>query len=376
MKISEIALYPVSIELTQPFTTALGRAETVRTVVVRVADDRGNVGWGEAVPRERILGETTESVIAAIGLIAIRILGEDPRRIERIAALMDEVIYHNTAAKAGIDIAIHDLLGRIWSEPLWRLLGGYRMEQIDTDFTIGIQDLEGTVAEARDLVAKGFKTLKVKVGGEPDSDVRKIKLLREALGEAIHLRVDANQGWTRQQAIKALNQMAEYGIEFAEQPIAAHDITGLAQVRRSVPIPIMADESVHQPEDAIKAIQEGAADYINIKLMKSGGFWKARQIATIAEAGGVGCMMGGMVESDLAATAAVHFAAACRNIRFRDLDMGVLLKDKVLIEGGSELKAGYRTVPDGPGLGIARINERLLGEPIRIDASKGKEVMV
>lgn len=366
MEIAEIALYPVGIKLTQPFTTALGRAEAVKTVIIRVADDRGNIGWGEAVPRERILGETTGSVIAAIELIATRILGKDPRRVEQIIRLMDEVIYGNTAAKAGIDIAIHDLVGKTWGEPLWRLLGGYRAERVETDFTIGIQDLERTAAEAHELVAKGFKTLKVKVGGEPDSDVHKIKLIREAVGEGIHLRVDANQGWTRQQAIKALNEMAQYDIELAEQPIAAHDISGLAQVRYSVPIPIMADESVHQPEDVIRVIKEDAVDYINIKLMKSGGFWKAQRIAAIAEAAGIGCMMGGMVESDLAATAAVHLAAANRNIRFQDLDMGILLEGRVIAEGGSELQGRYRTVPDAPGLGILQVNEGLLGAPLRV----------
>lgn len=366
MKISKIGVYPIDIKLTQPFTTALGMAETVKTVIVRVADDRGNIGWGEAVPRERISGETTESAISAIGLIATRILGQDPRRIERIVQLMDEVIYGNTSAKAGIDIAIHDLVGRTWGEPLWRLLGGYRAEQIDTDFTIGIQDLEGTVTEARNLVSKGFKALKVKVGAEPNSDIHKIERIREAVGEGIRLRVDANQGWTRQQAIKALREMDQYNIEFAEQPVASHDISGLAQVRRFVPMPIMADESVHQPEDAIRVIQEEAVDYINIKLMKSGGFCKARQIAAIAEAAGIGCMMGGMVESDLAATAAVHLAVAVRNIKFRDLDMGISLKKRVIADGGSELQGQYRTVPDAPGLGILQINEDLLGDPLRV----------
>jgi L-alanine-DL-glutamate epimerase-like enolase superfamily enzyme len=160
--------------------------------------------------------------------------------------------------------------------------------------------------------------------------------------------------------------MDQYNIEFAEQPVASHDISGLAQVRRFVPMPIMADESVHQPEDAIRVIQEKAVEYINIKLMKSGGLWKGRQIAAIAEAAGIGCMMGGMVESDLAATAAVHLAVAVRNIKFRDLDMGISLKKRVIADGGSELRGQYRTVPDAPGLGILQINEDLLGDPLRV----------
>lgn len=366
MRVSEIAVYQFHSELSQPFTTALGTAEAVKSIIVKVTDDQGNIGWGEAVPRETILGETTESVVSAIGLIATKILGEDPRRMERIVHLMDEAIYGNTAAKAGIDIAIHDLVGNVWGEPLWRLLGGNKEGRVETDFTIGIKDLEGTVAEACDLVAEGFKTLKVKVGGEPDDDVHKIKLIREAVGEDIHLRVDANQGWIRQQAIGALGEMAQYQIEFVEQPVAAHDIAGLAQVRHAVPIPVMADESVHQPEDVIKVIREDAVDYINIKLMKSGGFWKAAKIVAIAEAAGIGCMMGGMVESDLAATAAVQFAAAIKNIKFRDLDMGISLKKRVIAEGGSELQGRYRTVPDAPGLGISQVNEDLLGDPLRV----------
>lgn len=366
MKLSKIKVYQVDIDLSQPFTIALGTEEAVQEIIVKVIDDQDNTGWGEASPAKMILGDTSQSTIAAIDLMANRLLGEDPRRIERIVHLMDDTVYGNTSAKAALDIAIHDLIGKAWGEPLWRLLGGYGQERVETDFSIGIKDAEEMVKEALKLKGEGFKALKVKVGTDFQEDIKKIKLIREAVGENIRLRIDANQGWTRQQAIKALNGMADYDIEFAEQPVKAHDITGLAQVRRSVPIPIMADESVHQPEDAIRVIEKEAVDYINIKLMKSGGLWKAQRIAAIAEAAGVECMIGGMIETGVSTTAAVQFAAATQNVKFRDLDLDLSLENRLVMEGGSELKGGYRTIPGGPGLGILQVDEVLLGNPIKV----------
>jgi o-succinylbenzoate synthase len=365
MKIIRIEAYKVDIELLQPFVIAIDRVTSYEGVVVKVLDDQGNVGWGEASPSPAILGETCGSVLACLDILAKNLIGRDPRRVEEITEIMDRLIYRNTAAKAAVDMAIHDLLGQAWGVPLWRLLGGTR-ERIETDFTIGIQPPHEMAEEASRLVANGFRVLKLKVGMDPEEDIKRVRAVRNAVGDKIRLRIDANQGWTRQQAIYALKKIAEHDVEFVEQPVQAHDITGLAIVRRSTPIPVMADESVHQPEDAIRVIKEDAVDYINIKLMKSGGFRKALKIAEIAEAAGIECMVGGMVETDLGLAAAVHFAAAVKNVKFGDLDLSFSLKEKLVRKGGATFVEGYMIPSEGPGLGVLEFNEKFLQNPIKV----------
>lgn len=367
MKISRIEIYEVSIGLQRPFIIATGNINIINSVIVKVIDDCGHTGWGEAAPQPVILGETPGSILACLDLIARNLIGKDPRRLEEINEIMDRTVYRNTAAKAAIDIALHDLVGKAWGEPLWRLLGGAR-EKIETDLTIGIRALDEVLKDVRSLLKEGFKAIKLKVGESPDIDIRKVKAVREAIGDRARIRIDANQGWTRQQAIYALREMAKYGVEFVEQPVRADDISGLVSIRQSTPIPVMADESVHQPEDAIRVIKEEAVDYINIKLMKSGGFWKARKIAAIAEAAGIGCMVGSMVETDLGITAAAHLAAAVRNIGFGDLDIGFSLEPqaRLIARGGAEFNGGYIIPPNEPGLGIIELEERLLRGPINV----------
>lgn len=367
MKISRIEIYEVSIGLRRPFAIATDTINSINSVIVKVVDDHGNTGWGEAAPQPVILGETPGSILACLDLIARYLIGKDPRRLEEINEILDRTVYRNTAAKAAVDIALHDLVGKVWGEPLWRLLGGAR-EKIETDLTIGIRPLDEVLEDVRSLLKEGFKAIKLKVGESPDIDIRKVKAVREAIGNGARIRIDANQGWTRQQAIHALRGMAEYGVEFVEQPVRADDISGLISIRQATPIPVMADESVHQPEDAIRVIKEEAVDYLNIKLMKSGGFWKARKIAAIAEAAGIGCMVGSMVETDLGITAAAHFAAAIRNIRFGDLDIGFSLepRDQLIMRGGAKFDRGYVIPPNGPGLGIIELKEELLRGPIKV----------
>jgi L-alanine-DL-glutamate epimerase-like enolase superfamily enzyme len=245
------------------------------------------------------------------------------------------------------------------------LMGGYRTEVL-TDITLGIKSPREMAEDAVKAVKKGFKALKVKVGVNPTEDVERIRLIREAAGGDIQLRIDANQGWIPKQAIEALNKMEKFNIQFAEQPVPAEDMKGLVEVRKNSPIPIMADESVHSPEDALRLIQAEAVDLINIKLMKSGGILKARKIAAIAEAARIPCMIGCMGESEIGIAAGAHLAAAVKNIQYADLDSDLLLKDKLVKKGGTKVKDSMRVFPKQDGLGIKELNEQILGKPKKI----------
>jgi L-alanine-DL-glutamate epimerase-like enolase superfamily enzyme len=245
------------------------------------------------------------------------------------------------------------------------LMGGYRTEVL-TDITLSIKSPKEMAEDAVKAVNKGFKALKVKVGVNPPEDVERIKRIREAIGDNVQIRIDANQGWTPKQAIEVLNKIEKFNIQFAEQPVPSEDIKGLMEVKKKSPIPMMADESVHSPEDALRLIQAEAVDLINIKLMKSGGILKGRKIAAIAEAAGIPCMIGCMGESEIGIAAGAHLAAAVKNIQYADLDSDLLLKDKLVKKGGTKVKDSMRVFPKQDGLGIKELNEQILGKPKRI----------
>jgi L-alanine-DL-glutamate epimerase-like enolase superfamily enzyme len=196
--------------------------------------------------------------------------------------------------------------------------------------------------------------------------VQRVRAVREAVGENVKLWIDANQGWTPQEAVWALARIAEFRVEFVEQPVSAWNLEGMRWVRERSPVPVMADESVHSPQDALLAIKLGACDYVNIKLMKAGGLLRAKEIATICKNAGIPNMIGGMVESNLSATAAVHFALSEGNVVFRDLDMGERPEAKLVSKGGSAIQNGFQVLadPEAPGFGFGEIRREWL-KPVR-----------
>jgi L-alanine-DL-glutamate epimerase-like enolase superfamily enzyme len=363
--IEQIEIYPVTLAYKEPFRIAPEAITENKNVVVKIVTDYGVVGWGESSPSKRVTGETAETVIKTLDKIAPKLIGMCPLRIEQDVDAMDSVVEGNPAAKAAIDIALHDILGKTARKPLFMLMGGYRTELL-TDITLSIKSPKEMAEDAVKAVKKGFKALKVKVGVDPAEDVERIKMIRAAIGSKTRLRIDANQGWTPRQALEALNKMKKFNIQFAEQPVPAEDLKGLVEVKKNSPIPIMADESVHLPEDALRLIQAEAVDLINIKLMKSGGILKARKIATIAEAAGIPCMIGCMGESEIGIAAGAHLAAAVKNVQYADLDSDILLKEKLVKTGGTKVKDSMRMFQKQDGLGIKELNEQILRKPKKI----------
>jgi L-alanine-DL-glutamate epimerase-like enolase superfamily enzyme len=333
--------------------------------VVKLITNNGVIGWGESAPLKIVTGETAETIIRALSKIAPKIIGMSPLRIEQIVETMDSTIKGNPSAKAAVDVALHDVLGKIAGKPLFMLIGGFRTAVL-TDITLSIKSAKEMASDAANAVKRGFRAVKVKVGTDPREDVEHVKTIREAIGRNVRLRIDANQGWTTKQAIDALNKMEKFNIQFVEQPVPAEDLKGLSKVRRDSPILVMADESVHSPEDAMRAIQAEAVDLINIKLMKCGGILKGRKIAEIAESAGVPCMIGCMGESALSIAAGSHLAAGIKNIQYADLDSDLFFKDKLVKRGGTKLKDSMRTFTEANGLGLEELDERLLGRPLMV----------
>ncbi len=356
MKIAKIETDYIHIPLARPFKTALRTVEAVHDLVVRITADTGEVGYGEAPPTAVITGDTLGSIRCAIEeFIAPSLLGMDVEDLDGIMARLHGCILKNTSAKAAVDMAIYDLYAKQLGRPLYKVLGG-RRSSLETDLTISVKPVEEMVADWLAAVAQGYRILKVKVGKEGLADVGRLEAIRKAVGPDIALRVDANQGWTAKQAVRIIRAMEDKGldIDLVEQPVPAHDFAGMQLVTGAVSTPILADESVFSLEDAIELIRGRAADLINIKLMKTGGIYNALKICAVAESYGVECMIGCMLESKLAVSAAAHLAAAKGVITRADLDGPGLCSIDPYI-GGPEYCAGRISMPEAAGIGITGV---------------------
>lgn len=357
MKIKSVELKRVSIPLKKPFKTALRRVDTAENIIVIITADDGTRGYGEAPPTAAITGDTKETIIASIqDSIAPAIVGMDVENLDGIMDRLQTCILGNTSPKAACDMAVYDLWSRHYGQPLYKLLGGYRRE-LETDLTISINEPEEMREDALAAIGQGFHALKLKVGIDSELDIQRVKAIRAAAGPDIKLRLDANQGWIPDEAIRVIRRFEDMdmNIEFVEQPVKARDFEGLKRVHDNVSTKIMADESMFSPDDAIRLLHMKAVDLVNIKLMKCAGIYNALKIAGIAETYGVECMLGCMIESKVSLTAAAHLAAAKRNITRVDLDAAILLaKDPV--KGGFDKNIPYFAVTDAPGLGIEGID--------------------
>ena len=356
MKFVDIQTAEVFIPLNRPFKTALRVVENVEDILVRVVTDTGEVGYGEAPPTAVITGDTKPSIVGAIrDFIRPNLIDMDIEDLDGVMEKLHGCILKNTSAKAAVDMAIYDLYGKLHNRPLYKLLGG-RKTEVETDLTISVNPVEEMVADSLSAVAEGYRVLKLKVGREGLADVARVEAIRKAVGKDIVLRVDANQGGDAKQSVRIISAMEDRGldIELVEQPVPYYDLEGMAYVNSRVYTSILADECVFSARDAMKIIDMGAADLLNIKLMKTGGIHEALRICAIAESFHVECMVGCMLESKLAVSAGAHLAAARGVITKADLDGPGLCKIDPY-EGGPIFDGGVIRMSDAPGLGITSV---------------------
>ena len=353
MRIREIQVGEISLPLVHPFKTALRTVDHVNDVVVRVLGENGCAGYGEAPPTAVITGETKGSVACAVrDFIAPALVGMDLMELDAVMDRLQRSMVHNTSAKAAVDMALLDLWGKTLNAPLWRLLGGARSE-FETDLTISVNGVDEMVRDSLEAVGRGFHILKVKVGKDSRGDVERLAAIRKAVGPDVVLRVDANQGWSPLEAVRVISAMEDAGVdaELIEQPVPAADFDGMKYVTARVNTPILADESVFSPADAVRVLREHAADLINIKLMKTGGIWPALKLCAIAETFGARCMIGCMLESQISVAAAAHLAAAKGVIALADLD-GPSLCAGEPFPGGPRFEESRIIMTETPGIGV------------------------
>jgi len=356
-RVEEVEVFCVELPYREVFTIATGSSRASWNVVARVRLEDGVVGWGEATPSYTVLGETRGLVVSSARQLAERLIAARDLSPEHLYELCASC--PSPSAAAAVEEAVLDAWARSSGVSVARLLGGPYRDSIETDITIGIMEPEEQARRAVRFVEEGFRVLKLKLGLDPDKDVERVRAVRDAVGEGVRLRVDANQGWTVEQAIRVINRIASFDVEYVEQPVRWDDLEGLARVRRESPLPIAVDESVKRPADVFRVAELEAADIVNIKVVKGGGLLGALRVAHASEAAGLANMIGCMGEGRLGITGAVCVAASAMNIRYYDLDSDLLLASD-FSSGGSTVERGVRSVPRGPGLCVEVDESKLL----------------
>lgn len=350
MKIAHIEAWPVQMGLREPYTIAYETISSADNVFLRIETDTGINGFGCAAPDLEVTGETAETVLSVCDTVIKPVLrGSDPRRIALLLSRLEDPLRSQSSARAMVDTALYDILGKTANLPLYKLMGGFR-KSIKTSITIGILPLDDTVRKAEAFVQQGFKALKLKGGSDTASDIERVIKVRERVGEAVDLRFDANQGYTAEEALQFDNGVRGAGVELLEQPTPRDKPDLLERVTRAASIPVMADESLMDSRDAFTLARRDAVDMFNIKLMKCGGISEALHIDSVARAAGKKVMVGCMDESALAIAAGLHFALARPNVAYADLDGHLDLIDDPF-EGTVILKDGVLYPTTNPGLG-------------------------
>ncbi len=381
MKITSLRTWRIALPLRRPHTwagnfTPVGYGYTV----LKLELEDGTVGWGEAQVLKDWGGEfgsrygeapqTTKIVIEE--LLAPLLVGEDCRRIELLLAKMDKFVRGYPYAKAAIDVALHDAVGKLYGIPVYQLLGGMYRREVALAHSLGLMEIQVAVDEARQVVDEGITTLKVKVGIDAKRDIELVKRLRAAVGPDVKLRVDANQGYKSwKEALQVTRVMQGENIWYMEQP--CEGLENMARVAQNTEVPVMADESAWTAHDVLRIIQFQAAEMLSVYYTKPGGLLKSKKLLAVAEAAGLRCDINGSGEMGIGNAANLHLAASSAIIDLPGTipvtSTAQVVRTKVaghkylddIIDEPFVYRDGCMLVPEGPGLGIT-VNEAKLDQ--------------
>ena len=352
MRIVSVSSRTENFGLTRPYAIAFRQVDSVANVILEIRTAEGAVGLGAASPEPGVTGETLEACRANLEERNLSwLVGQDAREAASLCRETEARMPRSPAARAAVDIALHDLLGQHVGLALVDLLGRAH-EALPTSITIGIKGVGETLAEAEEYLGRGFTILKVKTGLDLEEDLERLSRLRERVGPTIRIRVDANQGYGLEQTARLFEKTAALAIEFVEQPLPADAVPLLRSLPEEWRDRIAADESLLDASDALSLVSSPrACGIFNIKLMKCGGVRPALRIAAIAETAGVALMWGCMDESRISIAAGLHAAFASPATKYLDLD-GSLDLARDVVEGGFILEDGVMRTTDAPGLGL------------------------
>lgn len=371
MKITRVEAIPVCVPLKKGLSTNTAHGEHINSpyVIVRIHTDQGLIGLGEATLAPRWSGETQAGCLAAINqVIAPAILGKDPTQIHALRAVMDRVIKLNPFTKCAVEIALWDIAGKAAGQPVYQLLGGKVRDQIPIKLVIGAFDRANVQRLADHFLSWGVKCLKVKTGITAEEDLSRVGQVRELAGPEMPITIDSNCGWSVPTAKSVIVKMQALDVRLVEQPIPPGDPEALAEVRRSTPIPLMADESVFNLSDAWGLCHHRAADVLSIYPGKHGGLLGTLEIAHVAKAAGVVCSIGSNLELGIGTAAMLQIGAMLPALDAESYPcdlVGPIYHESDLLAQPLSLGPVAAAVPDGPGLGV-ELDEKLL-QQYRID---------
>jgi o-succinylbenzoate synthase len=352
LKISKITVRPITVKYKRDFTTAYGTEHETIHALVQVYTDEGVTGLGEAAPLQDFTGENYQTVEQVTTSNFEKLLiGLDPFNHSIIHHRLSQVA-GSPAAKSAIDIALYDIMGKALNQPAYRLLGGKFRERIETAEVIGFDQPEKMAEAALDLKRQGFRTIKMKVGsGNVKLDAERVASVRNAIGDNVNLRVDANNSYSVDKAIQLGRKVKKYDLAYFEQPVAARNLRGLAKVRQKTHIPITADEAVHTAADALQVIRHEAADNLAIKFAKCGGICEAKAIAKVAEAAGLKCVIISAFEVGIGLAADVHVACSSPSVELPcEIAIGPMYEDEFTT--GLQNGITWLGIPETEGLGV------------------------
>ncbi len=356
MQIKSIKVWKMDLGNTKPYTIAFKTVDEVLNAFVEITLSNGVTGIGAANPSEYVTGENLDQTLASLTEANLDFLkGRDIREINQLLFEITLKFPKTPAARAALDIALHDAFTKYLGIPLVKYLG-QKIQSMPTSNTIGIKNVEETLKETDDYVKRGFKAIKVKTGKDLEEDIERLVKMREKHGKKMAIRVDANQGYTGAQTVEFYNRTKSLDIELIEQPLPAKAVAEIRKLPDAVRQVIAADESLLSPKDALELVKPPrAVGIFNIKLMKCGGIGQGLQIANIGFQEDIDLFWGCNDESIVSITAGLHVAFACSNTKYIDLD-GSLDLAKDAVKGGFVLEDGIMRCSDKPGLGVERID--------------------
>ena len=351
----------VEIPVTETHSHGSGDVDVVKTVILELTTESGLTGWGEASPWPVFTGTPEATIGALTNYFLPMVVGRDPSQVEVLLAEADKAVVHCPEAKAALETALLDITGRALGVPIHDLLGGCHRDQVPLSFSIANPDFDEDFGKAERLVADGVGIFKLKTGFRDHAfDIMRVEKLRAAFDDTVDLRIDYNQGMTAHDALPRLRDFENFRLTFIEQPVPRDNLEAMAHFTQALTTPVMADESVFNPREALVGAERRIADIFSLKIMKSGGMRRALEVAAIARAAGIGVYGGCMFETGIAHAAGAQLMAA-----LPALDLGCefymssyYLREDILAEP-FPVQAGQVHIPKAPGLGVEVDRDRL-----------------